>query len=416
MKILHVLHHSAPYLDGYCVRSKQIVDFQRRAGLDVRVLTGPQHEIEVERASGVRPEPESIDGVVYHRTALPADRLSQGIRRMPITREFSMMAGLARSMRRLLAQEKIDLIHTHSPILCGAPAVRVAAEFGVPFVYEVRGFWEDGFRPGLLGGRRELRYRVSRYAETQVFRRASAVVAISRHIRDDIAARGIPPDKLHQVGNGVDTTQFAPAPKDAALLDRHGLRDRPVIGFIGSFYEFEGLECLLHAMLRVRGVLPEARLVLVGAGEQERVLPRLVRDMQLEREVVLTGRVPHAEIAGYYSVMDLLVYPRLRNRTTELTTPLKPLEALAMRKAVLGSNVGGLKEILADGKVGAMFEAGSSESLAQALISLLTNPAERERLATTGYEYALRERAWDSVVLRYRDLYHTLLTGRHASN
>jgi glycosyltransferase involved in cell wall biosynthesis len=170
-------------------------------------------------------------------------------------------------------------------------------------------------------------------------------------------------------------------------------------------------------MVRVRDVLPEVRLVLVGAGEQEQLLPRLVRELQLDKEVVLTGRVPHADIARYYSVMDVLVYPRLRNRTTELTTPLKPLEALAMRKAVLGSNVGGVREILADGNVGAVFEAGSSEALAHALIALLTNPEERERLATKGYEYALRERAWDSLVLKYRDLYRTLLNGSgHASN
>jgi PEP-CTERM/exosortase A-associated glycosyltransferase len=330
---------------------------------------------------------------------------------------MSMMWALAGSMRRLIRQERIDLVHTHSPVLCGLPAVHVASQLGIPIVYEVRGFWEDGFTSGRwLGGERALRYRVSRYAETQVFRRASAVVAISRHIRDDIAGRGIPSAKLHQVGNGVDTTQFAPVPKDATLVDKHGLRDRPVVGFIGSFYEFEGLECLLRAMAQVRSSLPEARLVLVGAGEQEQLLPRLVRDMQLEREVVLTGRVPHADIARYYSVMDLLVYPRLRNRTTELTTPLKPLEALAMRKAVLGSNVGGVSEVLGDGKVGATFEAGSSEDLARAMVTLLTDVAERERLAVEGYEYARRERAWDSLVLKYRDLYSTLINGAgHAS-
>jgi glycosyltransferase involved in cell wall biosynthesis len=164
-------------------------------------------------------------------------------------------------------------------------------------------------------------------------------------------------------------------------------------------------------MAQVRTSLPAARLVLVGGGEEEHTLPRLVRDLQLEREVVLTGRVPHAEIARYYSVMDLLVYPRLRNRTTELTTPLKPLEALAMRKAVLGSNVGGVSEVLGDGTVGATFEAGSSDDLARALVSLLTNSAERERLAAEGYEYARRERAWDSLVLKYRDLYCTLVNG-----
>jgi len=236
-------------------------------------------------------------------------------------------------------------------------------------------------------------------------------VAISRHIRDDIAGRGIPIEKLHQVGNGVDTAQFSPGPKDDALVDRHCLRGRPVVGFIGSFYEFEGLECLLQAMTQVRQRLPEARLVLVGGGEQEKLIPRLVRELNLEQHVILTGRVPHNEIARYYSVMDLLVYPRLRNRTTELTTPLKPLEALAMRKAVLGSDVGGVRELLGDGRVGAVFPAGNSEELARRVASLLTDTAERERLASSGYDYVVHERAWDKLVLKYRDLYQTVLNG-----
>src|SRR6187401_934538 len=119
MKVLHVLHHSAPYLDGYCVRSKQIIDFQRRIGLDVRVLTGAQHEIEVERAAGVCPEPEQIDGVLYHRTPLPAGRFSRAARRTPFAREASMMASLVDSMRRLIRRDGVDLIHSHSPVLCG---------------------------------------------------------------------------------------------------------------------------------------------------------------------------------------------------------------------------------------------------------------------------------------------------------
>jgi glycosyltransferase involved in cell wall biosynthesis len=236
-------------------------------------------------------------------------------------------------------------------------------------------------------------------------------VGISQHTLDDIEGRGIPREKLHRVPNAVDATVFVPGQKDAEVVARHGLANRPVVGFIGSFYQFEGLECLLDAMACVRQRLPEARLLLVGGGEQEAILPQRVQELSLQSEVIIVGRVPHEQVARYYSVMDLLVYPRLRNRTTDLTTPLKPLEAMAMGKAVLGSDVGGIKELLDNGRVGTLFEAGNSAQLAERIVALLADDVLREQQAAAGREYVLRERAWDRLVLDYRRIY-TALAGR----
>jgi PEP-CTERM/exosortase A-associated glycosyltransferase len=411
MRVLHVLHHSVPYLDGYCIRSKQIVDFQRNIGLDVRVLTSAQHEIEVGRPVHAPVESERIDGIQYHRTRLPLGALLRQGRQVPFVRELTMMWALGARLRRLVRAESIDVIHAHSPVLCGIPAAVVGAIAGVPVVYEVRGFWEDGFLQRWARGNRSIRYKVSRYLETLVFRRAAAVVGISQHTLDDIEARGIPREKLYRVPNAVDATVFVPGPTDAEVVARHGLENRPVVGFIGSFYQFEGLECLLDAMACVRQRLPEARLLLVGGGEQESILPQRVQELSLQSEVIIVGRVPHEQVARYYSVMDLLVYPRLRNRTTDLTTPLKPLEAMAMGKAVIGSDVGGIEELLDNGRVGTLFEAGNSRQLAERILALLTDDVLRERQAAAGREYVLRERAWDRLVLDYRRIYTALAGG-----
>ena len=319
------------------------------------------------------------------------------------------MDALRRSITRLLGERRFDIVHAHSPVLCGLPALGAAWRYGVPLVYEVRGFWEDGFIDRWPGGERSLRYQLSRYLETRVFRGAAAVVAISQHMLDDIAGRGIPPQKLHRMPNGVDAQAFTPASPDEALQARLGVKGAPVAGFIGSFYEFEGLECLLDAMARLRSRLPDARLVLVGGGEQEAILPKLVEQLGLGDRVIITGRVPHKDVARYYSVMDVLVYPRVRNRTTALTTPLKPLEAMAMGKAVVGSDVGGIHEILDGGRVGLLFEAGNSADLAEKLAAVLSDPALRQRLAEDGREYVLRERAWDQLVLKYESLYQSLV-------
>jgi glycosyltransferase involved in cell wall biosynthesis len=161
-------------------------------------------------------------------------------------------------------------------------------------------------------------------------------------------------------------------------------------------------------MVHVRTRLPEARLLLVGGGDQEELLPQWISQRGLQDQVIVTGRVPHRDIMRYYSVLDVLVYPRVKNRMTDLTPPLKPLEAMAMGKPVVGSDVGGLRELLSDGKVGLLFKAGDSNELAQRLVSLLTDSSAREQLAAAGREYVLREHSWDRLVLHYQSLYLSL--------
>jgi glycosyltransferase involved in cell wall biosynthesis len=277
-------------------------------------------------------------------------------------------------------------------------------------VYEVRAFWEDGFVNRWRGGDQSIRYRISRSMETRLFRRANAVVSISRGMGDEIAGRGIPPGKLFTIPNGVDLRRFSVVAKDASVIRRLGLEGKPVAGFIGSFYQFEGLDCLVKAMVFVRRVLPQARLVLVGGGECEREVGQLVEELGLQGTVVLVGKVSHTEVISYYSAMDVLIYPRHRNRTTELVTPLKPLEAMAMAKPVIGSDVGGVRELLDAGRVGVEFEAGNSEQLADRIVTLLTDADLRARFGEAGRSYVVRERSWDQIVGRYQNLYQRLLS------
>jgi glycosyltransferase involved in cell wall biosynthesis len=248
--------------------------------------------------------------------------------------------------------------------------------------------------------------------ETKVLHGADAALAISRGMLEEVADRGIDRNKLFRVPNGVDPTLFTARPRDEALVDRLGLRGTAVAGFIGSLYAFEGLECLVEAMSHVRRSVPEARLVVVGGGEQEHVLPTLVEKLGLRAYVTLVGRVPHREVGRYYSLMDVLVYPRVDNRTTRLTTPLKPLEAMAMGKAVVGSDVGGIREILDDGRAGLLFKAGDSRDLARRLEEVFRNPSTRLALGQAGQRFALQERSWTVLVRQYEEIYRGVVSGR----
>lgn len=414
MRVLHVLHHSAPHLDGYGVRSQAILKAERALGLSPVVVTSAHHELEVgHRSPGDTPACEHIDDIAFHRTPLPDGWLAQFELATPVLRERMFMRVLRRSLERRLSAERFDLIHCHSPVLCGFPALAVARAHGLPIVYEIRAFWEDAIPEVGRTLLQSLKYWHGRRMEQRMMTNADAIVAISTHMIDDIASRGHARERLHRVPNGVDLAHFAPLAPDTRLAEKLSIAGHPTIGFIGSFFSFEGLDCLVRAMPAVLAKLPDARLLLVGDGDVAGEIRKLVAELRLERAVLQIGRVPHHEVAGYYSIIDVMVYPRHRDRLTELVTPLKPLEAIAMGKAVIGSDVGGIKELLDDGRAGLLFRAGDPDDLARQVLLLLEDAPARASLAARARDYAVRERAWDSIVADYLPIY-TAATARNA--
>jgi glycosyltransferase involved in cell wall biosynthesis len=125
--------------------------------------------------------------------------------------------------------------------------------------------------------------------------------------------------------------------------------------------------------------------------------------------VIFTGRVPHAEVQRYYSIVDVLAYPRHAMRLTDLVTPLKPLEAMAQGRLLVASDVGGHKELIRDGETGILFRAGDATSLAQAIVRLLEQRERWPQLREQGRRFVERERNWPGSVARYRDVFNRLI-------
>jgi glycogen synthase len=213
--------------------------------------------------------------------------------------------------------------------------------------------------------------------------RVDHIFTICEGLRRDILARGIPPDKVTVIPNAVDIAHFQLAsPPDPALKHQLGLdTNARLLGFIGSFYAYEGLDLLLDALPRLLQTHPDLRVLLVGGGPQEANLKAQAQRLGLADRVVFTGRVPHTEVNRYYDLIDLLVYPRHSMRLTELVTPLKPLEAMAQGRLLVASDVGGHRELIRDGETGRLFAAGNVEALAQAVRDLLAHESGLARHA-----------------------------------
>jgi glycosyltransferase involved in cell wall biosynthesis len=222
--------------------------------------------------------------------------------------------------------------------------------------------------------------------------------------------RGIPANKITVIPNAVDLSQFRfTATADPELVQKYGLTRGSTLGFAGSFYAYEGLDILLRAMPLVMRAVPQARLLLLGGGPQEAGLRALAARLGLDRVVHFTGRVPHSDMTRYYSALDVMVYPRVSRRLTDLVTPLKPLEAMAMGKLVVASDVGGHRELIRDDHNGHLFPAGSDEALARCLIKLLQAPETWSEVTANGRAYVANERTWKASVERYRAVYAAAL-------
>ena len=398
MRILHVLDHSLPLHSGYTFRTRAIVTAQKAKGLDVACLTGARHE-----RGG--PDPEHIEGIDFFRTPPPAKGPS------PL-REWREIRALSKRLDRLVDEWKPDQLHVHSPVLNALAALPVAKKRGLPLIYEIRAFWEDAAVGNGTGTEGSLRYRLIRMAETHAARRADAVAVICEGLRRDLVSRGIPPAKIIVSPNGVDMSLFGnPVPADLHLARRLGLQGADVVGFIGSFYDYEGLDDLIAAMPLLLARRPKAHLLLVGGGPMEAALKAQADSSSARARIHFIGRVPHHEVERYYGLIDVLAYPRKAMRLTELVTPLKPLEAMAQRKLVAASNVGGHRELIEDGVTGTLFPAGDPQALADALDTLFANRGGWEKRRESARDFVERDRNWSLNISRYMPAYQKL-TGK----
>lgn len=397
LRILHILDHSIPLHSGYTFRTLSILREQRRLGWHTFQLTTPRHPSEF--------LDETVEGWHFFRTP----STSQSFARVPVLREIEEMGETSHRLEQAAKRVKPHVLHAHSPALNVIPALRVGRRLGIPVVYEVRAFWEDAAVDHGVGRAWGPRYRAVRALETYALKRVDAVTTICEGLRGDIVARGIAPTRVTVIPNAVDVTIFrADHPKDLELANRLGISGARVIGFVGSFYGYEGLAFLVGAMPELLRRLPNLKLLLVGGGPEEARLHQLVANLSLADRVIFTGRVPNEQVQSYYKLIDVLVYPRLPTRLTNLVTPLKPLEAMAQELLFVASDVGGHRELIRDRETGILFRAGDTIDLVRRVVDLIETPDSWPALRSAGRSFVESERTWTQSVAGYRTVYGSI--------
>ena len=398
MKVLHVLDHSIPLHSGYTFRTRAILKQQHALGIETCHVTSPKHGNQAE-------EIEEVDGLTFYRSAKPSGLLSK----LPLLNQLAYITPMEQRILDVIDKEQPDIIHAHSPALNGLAALKASKRTGIPLVYEVRAFWEDAAVDHGTCKEGDLRYQLTRGLESYVVKQADAVATICDGLKQDLLGRGINPEKIVTIPNAVNIEQFnVITEKDDVLLAELGLANKKVLGFLGSFYAYEGLDLIVEALPKILERLPDAHFLLVGGGPQEANLKAQIAELGLAQHVTMTGRVPHAEIGRYYSLVDLLVYPRKSMRLTELVTPLKPLEAMALSRLFLASDVGGHQELISDNETGYLFKADSTDALVNKIFEVFEQKEQWSTVLSNGRHYVENIRNWQNSVSNYLPIYRQL--------
>lgn len=400
MRILHILDHGLPLQSGYTFRTRAIIKAQQARGWHVAAITGPRH--------GATPSTdELVDAIAFSRTA-PVGHMP------PVLGELAEIGRFAGRISAIAKAFRPDILHAHSPVLDALAALWASRRLGVPLMYEIRAFWEDAAVGNGTGTEGSWRYRATRALETWAVSKVDAVAVICQGLRQDLVARGVDPARIMVSPNGVDMRLFGtPAPHDAALAHELGVAGADVIGFVGSFYDYEGLDTLIAAMPALVAARPRLRLVLVGGGPCDAALRAQAAASPVAGHIHFVGRVPHDAVERYYSIIDVLVYPRKAMRLTDLVTPLKPLEAMAQRRLVAASDVGGHRELICDGDTGTLFAPDDPAALAASVASLLADRSGWDDRRARARAFVETDRNWAVNVARYAPVYQKLIELNH---
>ena len=402
-RVLHLVTNSLPYANaGYTTRTQQILLAQKQIGLDPHALT--RLGFPVAQGKLGAPELDVVDGIPYHRS-LPLRPLPRrAVARF--AREIDEAAAIVETLRP-------GVLHAASNHWNGQVGLALRDRLGIPVVYEVRGFLEESWlsrRDGDEGdGSATDRYRLERDLETHVMREADLVTTLGEVMRQEIVSRGIDPDRVLIAPNAVDDRFLTTKPDARALRRSLGIDDDAVtVGVISTLYKHEGIVTLVDAVARLAPANPRLRLLVVGDGPERDAIRSRAEQAGIADRTILTGRVPFAQVHDYYAAIDVFCVPRVRARVSDLVTPLKPVEAMATARAVVASDVGGLREVITDGVTGRLVTPDDAPALAEAIEPLLYDRDLRSRLGAAARDWVAEHRTWTQVATRYRDAYALL--------
>lgn len=396
--VMYCVAQSRPFTtNGYAIRTHEVAKSIQRNGRKIIVCARDGYPLDRSDFHGHVGELEfDIEGINYEFSCIDETPLINYNDVFNLSKYEEYHDLYASTLLRQIEVHNPEIIHAASNFVVGMTAVNVARAIGIPSIYEIRGLWHETRASKKIGYANSDHYNISESLEIEVAKRADFVLTITSSIAEILVDYGIERSKIAVLPNCVDSDKFTPMKRDIALEDKYELYDKIVIGYVGSFVEYEGLDILLHSLSSMEKSSKDMlKVLLVGDGPEIENLKRLALELDLQKMVVFVGRVPHDEVSRYYSLIDITPFPRKGRRVCELVSPLKPFEAMAMGKCVIVSDVKALEEFIENGKNGLIHQKDNPIDLRRCIEKLVSDDRLREKVGLEAREWIIRNRTWD---------------------
>ncbi len=428
MRVLHILHESLPLISGFTIRSKYIFKHQKNFA-KVFVFTTFQFKSDKQL--------EIIDNIPYFRMNKGISlflrnynkfiiRLTNVIykffninleKRLGVLLYFPVSGFTQHYIKKLVKFYEIDIIHQHSQFQIGKYSFKVAKKLKIPFVYEVRGFIEESMlatsKNRRLADKKLLKflyYRIKNQ-ETQILKSSQSIITLSEPMKKELMKRKINEEFIHVFPNCIDPSVFKSHTSQNNIKKELNLNGDLIIGYFGQLRWLEGIDILIKAIPKILENKIEIKVLLIGNVLQNyfNYLNQLIKQLNLSKNIVFLDALPHEELLKYYSIVDMIVLPRLNTRVTRIVTPLKPLEAMGFKTLVIASNLSALRYTIIDENTGILFEPENSSDLASKIIYYYNHFDKKREIEDFAYEYVKNNFLWKNFIPKYKIIYQNLL-------
>ncbi|GAA3322969.1 glycosyltransferase [Paeniglutamicibacter sulfureus] len=389
-KVMYCAHSTGEYnSNGYSTRTTGLTSAVTEAGLELFIVARPGYPWDSNINGKMPPSKRLVrrfQGVDTHFNP------GVSLRNDPLDKFIQLSVDMF--MREAMLNRP-SVIVSASNHITALPALIAARRLGIPFIYEVRGLWEVTAAASNETWAKSERFTLAVELERLVANNADRVFAITEEVKKELVLRGTAADRIDILPNAANIFQYVPLPSERSAVKNLKKKGEFLLGYAGSLVGYEGLDLLVDAISKLPSELAHVGVLVVGDGAELASLKSKAERLGVSDRVRFTGRVPNEDINDYLALFDAVVCPRKSNIVTELVSPLKPIEAMAAGRPVIGSNVGPIATLLgSDGSRGVIFDADDVDSLIEKIRLLANDPKLSQSIGRRARKWTVEERTW----------------------
>ena len=295
-----------------------------------------------------------------------------------------------REIQKTIKEKDIDVIILYSVPTNGLQTIRLGRKFGIPVVFRAIDI------PNQLVPYPALR-PITRLLERKIYSNAALILTLSPRLSQYVSNMGAPKAKVQLLPLGVDTNSFRPNLDGTEMLQKWGFdKNDPIIVFIGTLFDFSGLDTFIRQFPEVLKEIPQAKLLIVGDGPQRPKLAGIITELGLEKQAIITGFQPYQTMPQYLNLAKICINPFLITEATRDIFPTKIVQYLACGKAVVATPLPGMLA-LAPGEHQGIVYANSPDGMVAEVISLLKSTERRQSLEQAGLNYVKQTHSYDKI-------------------